>query len=146
MKLNRAAAQPARSSGHPLGSPKRRGSRRASALTLAAVLGLVVAIGPSAEAQTFTVLYSFSGYPTDGDSPIGGLFMDARKPLRHHDIRRQQQELPGHRRRLRNACLSWIRKGRDGPAQLRRAGRGQSQWKLDHERQGRPIRYDRIWG
>ncbi|HXR14911.1 MAG TPA: choice-of-anchor tandem repeat GloVer-containing protein [Terriglobales bacterium] len=77
MKLNRAAAQPARSSGHPLGSPKRRGSRRASALTLAAVLGLVVAIGPSAEAQTFTVLYSFSGYPTDGDSPIGGLFMDA---------------------------------------------------------------------
>ena len=50
---------------------------RAAALALAAVLGLVFATSLLAGAQTFTVLYSFAGYPTDGAGPGAGLLMDA---------------------------------------------------------------------
>jgi uncharacterized repeat protein (TIGR03803 family) len=50
---------------------------RAGALASAAVLGLALAASSSAVGQTFTVLYSFAGYPMDGDGPAAGLFMDA---------------------------------------------------------------------
>jgi len=46
-------------------------------LVLVAAFGLTVGTNSLAEAQTFTVLYSFAGYPTDGATPIGGLLMDA---------------------------------------------------------------------
>jgi len=46
-------------------------------MTFAAVLGLALAASLSAGAQTFTVLYSFAGYPTDGAGPGAGLLMDA---------------------------------------------------------------------
>jgi uncharacterized repeat protein (TIGR03803 family) len=48
-----------------------------SALALAAVFGLAIGASPSAKAQTFTVLYNFAGYPTDGGGPEAGLLMDA---------------------------------------------------------------------
>jgi uncharacterized repeat protein (TIGR03803 family) len=41
------------------------------------MLGLAASVGPSAQAQTFTVLYSFTGYPTDGAGPFAELLMDA---------------------------------------------------------------------
>jgi uncharacterized repeat protein (TIGR03803 family) len=41
------------------------------------LLGLTVSPGQSAQAQTFTVLYSFAGYPTDGAGLEAGLLMDA---------------------------------------------------------------------
>ena len=44
---------------------------------LAAVLGLTLGASPSAQGQTFKVLYSFAGYPTDGAQPAAGLVMDA---------------------------------------------------------------------
>jgi uncharacterized repeat protein (TIGR03803 family) len=47
----------------------------ASTLKLAAVLVLATATIPLAQAQTFTVLYSFAGYPTDGAGPGAGLLM-----------------------------------------------------------------------
>jgi uncharacterized repeat protein (TIGR03803 family) len=50
---------------------------RTAVLALAPVLGLVLATSPLADAQTFTVLYSFAGYPTDGAGPGAGLLMDA---------------------------------------------------------------------
>lgn len=59
------------------GLVKRRPARRVSAATLVAGLWLATALIPLAEAQTFTVLYSFAGYPTDGSSPGAGLLMDA---------------------------------------------------------------------
>jgi hypothetical protein len=49
---------------------------RAGALAFAAVLGLALAASSSAVAQTFTVLHSFVGYPTDGAGPGAGLLMD----------------------------------------------------------------------
>ncbi|MGD0183322.1 MAG: hypothetical protein ABSC15_26225, partial [Terriglobales bacterium] len=58
-------------------NPTRVTAYRSAAMTLAAVLGLVLATGPLADAQTFTVLYSFAGYPTDGAGPGAGLLMDA---------------------------------------------------------------------
>ena len=60
----------------PRSRPKPQSTWRAFALTLAATVGLAAA-GPPAQAQAFTVLYSFAGYPTDGAGPIAGLFMDA---------------------------------------------------------------------
>jgi uncharacterized repeat protein (TIGR03803 family) len=48
-----------------------------AAIALVALLGLILGTGPSAKAQTFTVLYSFAGYPTDGAGPGAGLLMDA---------------------------------------------------------------------
>ena len=50
---------------------------RERALTFVVMLGLAIGTMPLAQAQTFTVLYSFAGYPTDGANPIGGLVMDA---------------------------------------------------------------------
>jgi len=51
-------------------------SRPASALAVI-LLGLATGLGSSVQAQTFTVLYSFAGYPTDGAGPEAGLLMDA---------------------------------------------------------------------
>jgi len=58
-------------------SAQRRAAWRAPALTLIAVIGLAAGASPRAQAQTFKVLYSFAGYPTDGAAPIGGLLRDA---------------------------------------------------------------------
>jgi len=44
---------------------------------LAIALALTVGVSPTAVAQTFKVLYSFAGYPTDGGQPAAGLLMDA---------------------------------------------------------------------
>ena len=52
-------------------------AHRAAALALAAVVGLALGADRLADAQTFTVLYSFAGYPTDGAGPEAGLLMDA---------------------------------------------------------------------
>jgi uncharacterized repeat protein (TIGR03803 family) len=49
----------------------------AFALRFAALLGLATGTCQPAKAQTFTVLYSFAGYPTDGAGPGAGLLMDA---------------------------------------------------------------------
>jgi uncharacterized repeat protein (TIGR03803 family) len=49
---------------------------RAYALVLAATLTLIGAVGTTAGAQTFKVLYRFGPLP-DGNSPVGGLLMDA---------------------------------------------------------------------
>jgi uncharacterized repeat protein (TIGR03803 family) len=46
------------------------------ALGLVVILGLAVVVIPSAQAQTFTVLYTFTG-PPDGALPYGGLVEDA---------------------------------------------------------------------
>jgi len=51
-------------------------AHRAAALALAAVAGLALGTARLADAQTFTVLYSFAGYPTDGAGPEAGLLMD----------------------------------------------------------------------
>jgi uncharacterized repeat protein (TIGR03803 family) len=48
------------------------------ALAVTIVLGLGVVALPSAQAQTFTVLHVFAGYPTDGGAPHGGLVTDAK--------------------------------------------------------------------
>src|SRR5579863_6944833 len=50
---------------------------RNAAMALATVLGLALAASPLAQAQTFTVLHSFAGYPTDGAGPGAALLMDA---------------------------------------------------------------------
>ncbi len=47
------------------------------ALALLAMLWLAVGAGPLAQAQTFTVLYNFAGYPTDGAGPGAALLMDS---------------------------------------------------------------------
>jgi len=52
-------------------------AHRAAALALAAVAGLALGTDRLADAQTFTVLYSFAGYPTDGGRPVAGLSMNA---------------------------------------------------------------------
>ena len=52
-------------------------TRWAATVALTAILGLALGSGPLAQAQTFTVLYSFAGYPTDGGGPAAGLLMDA---------------------------------------------------------------------
>jgi uncharacterized repeat protein (TIGR03803 family) len=54
----------------------RQRAARACALVLAATLAFTGAAGTTAAAQTFKVLYRFGAYP-DGNSPLGGLFMDA---------------------------------------------------------------------
>jgi uncharacterized repeat protein (TIGR03803 family) len=50
---------------------------RATTLVLAPILGLALSLSPLAAAQTFKVLYSFAGYPTDGAQPAAGLLMDS---------------------------------------------------------------------
>ena len=50
---------------------------RSAALAFAAAFGLALAMSQFAAAQTFEVLYSFAGYPTDGAGPGAGLLMDA---------------------------------------------------------------------
>ena len=50
---------------------------RVAGMALAAILWLVAVASPSAQGQTFKVLYSFAGYPTDGAQPAAGLLMDA---------------------------------------------------------------------
>jgi uncharacterized repeat protein (TIGR03803 family) len=52
-------------------------TRCVATVALAALFGLTIGTGPSAEAQTFTVLYSFAGYPTDGGGPAAGLLLDS---------------------------------------------------------------------
>ena len=44
-------------------------ARWVSTVALVALVGLALGTGPSAKAQTFTVVYSFAGYPTDGAGP-----------------------------------------------------------------------------
>jgi uncharacterized repeat protein (TIGR03803 family) len=50
---------------------------RTATLALVGAFGLTLGTSPSAEAQTFTVLHTFAGYPTDGAVPEAGLLMDA---------------------------------------------------------------------
>ncbi len=50
-------------------------------LALAIVLELAVATTPSAQAQTFKVLHTFTGSTTDGANPRAGLVMDAKGNL-----------------------------------------------------------------
>jgi uncharacterized repeat protein (TIGR03803 family) len=52
-----------------------------TALALAAVLVTAVVVAQSAQAQTFTLLHPFTGYPTDGAAPYAGLVMDAKGNL-----------------------------------------------------------------
>jgi uncharacterized repeat protein (TIGR03803 family) len=66
------AADSARSTGRAL----RRATWPASALALAVALALTTGVSPTAVAQTFKVLYKFRSYP-DGNTPLGGLLMDA---------------------------------------------------------------------
>ena len=77
----------------PAPSPRlatQRAAWQGHALALFAMLWLAVGAGPSAQAQTFTVLHSFAGYPTDGAGPGAGLLMDAVwHPLWHHCVWRQ---------------------------------------------------------
>ena len=47
---------------------------RTAALAFA-VLGFALVASSSASGQTFAVLYSFAGYPTDGAGPGAGLLM-----------------------------------------------------------------------
>jgi len=54
---------------------KMRLGAASAALTLVAVSGLGVITTQSAQAQTFTVLYNFTGSP-DGESPFGGVVRD----------------------------------------------------------------------
>jgi len=69
------------------GSPLTNEDKRKS---LGCVLALLVAFGlaltgpPSAQAQTFTSLYSFKGAP-DGANPSGGLAIDAEGNIYGHD-------------------------------------------------------------
>jgi uncharacterized repeat protein (TIGR03803 family) len=58
-------------------TPTRETAHRSAAMAFAAVLGLLLGASPSAPAQTFALLYSFAGYPTDGGEPKAGLLMDA---------------------------------------------------------------------
>jgi uncharacterized repeat protein (TIGR03803 family) len=53
---------------------RRRAEIATTALVIWFLLGSVAA--PQAHAQTFTVFYSFTGYPENGVSPFGGLVMD----------------------------------------------------------------------
>jgi len=52
----------------------RRPEIATTALAILFLLGTVAA--PRAQAQTFTILYSFTGYPENGVSPFGGLVID----------------------------------------------------------------------
>jgi uncharacterized repeat protein (TIGR03803 family) len=52
----------------------RRAEIATTALAILFLLGTVAA--PRAQAQTFTILYSFTGYPENGVSPFGGLVID----------------------------------------------------------------------
>ena len=51
------------------------GQRRTIALALLVVLALAIGATQSAQAQTYTVLYTFKGQP-DGAIPYAGLLMD----------------------------------------------------------------------
>jgi uncharacterized repeat protein (TIGR03803 family) len=77
MKSKRITAHPVARPAHSPRPAKRLAAWRACALTLVALLGLPVSAGQLTQAQTFTVLYSFAGYPTDGEGPDAGLLMDA---------------------------------------------------------------------
>ncbi len=77
MKSARATTHSVAGAAHLTSSVGRQAPGRAFALVLVAAFGLTVGTNSLAEAQTFTVLYSFAGYPTDGATPIGGLLMDA---------------------------------------------------------------------
>ncbi len=52
-----------------------RVGRRAPRYALAALFAITANVGGLAAAQTFTVLYSFAGYPTDGGKPAAGLLL-----------------------------------------------------------------------
>jgi hypothetical protein len=56
---------------------------RTAALVSLAILATVLTTVPTGQAQTFTVLHTFSG--SDGDLPFAGLTMDrGRESLWHH--------------------------------------------------------------
>jgi uncharacterized repeat protein (TIGR03803 family) len=57
-------------------TPTRVTAYRSAALAFAAVVGLALGASLPAQAQTFTVLYSFAGYPSDGATPWAGVVMD----------------------------------------------------------------------
>ena len=78
MRRTRATAHRIGPKGRLTRPVKLRSTGRASALTFcAAILWLAAVATTSAEGQTFKVLYSFAGYPTDGGGPGAGLLMDA---------------------------------------------------------------------
>ena len=60
-------------------APPRRHAPSAGQWPAVAALALLLAgiISPMAQGQTFKVLYSFAGYPTDGANPEAGMVMDA---------------------------------------------------------------------
>jgi len=55
---------------------KMRLERARAAMSFVVVIGLGLGAVRSAQAQTFTVLHSFAGYPSDGAAPRGGLLRD----------------------------------------------------------------------
>ena len=75
--MRRTPAEEHRARGVRSTGQTRQRAAWACALVLAATLALTGAAGTTAAAQTFKVLYSFAGYPTDGAQPLGGLLMDA---------------------------------------------------------------------
>lgn len=72
-----AVAKPEPSSGAKWSTTRSRAARHRGATVPLIMLGCVLAAGltPTAQGQTFTVLYSFAGYPSDGAGPLAGLFM-----------------------------------------------------------------------
>ena len=76
MKSHVITVQLAAGPPHATGAPRRRVCRRTFMAALVA-LSMAAAISPPSHAQTFKVLYTFAGYPTDGDQPDARLFMDA---------------------------------------------------------------------
>jgi len=77
MKSTRIVAHPVASFKHSGRLRTQRSAWWAGALVLAATFGLATGTNTSAQAQSFTVLHTFAGYPTDGGNPEAGLLMDA---------------------------------------------------------------------
>ena len=77
MRATRVTADLVAGSTHLTRPDKQEPAWRVFAVALIALLGLAAVTSALAQAQTFTVLYTFAGYPTDGASPIGGLVIDA---------------------------------------------------------------------
>ena len=89
---------------------KPRSTRRVFALMLAVILWSVAVASPSAQGQTFKVLYSFVGYPTDGAQPAAGLVMDAAGNL-YGTTRYGGSHEGCPRKGNAEPCLSWIPTG-----------------------------------
>lgn len=71
-------------------------------LTVALLLSIIAM--PLAKAQTYTVRYSFQGYPVDGQSPYSGPVRDAAGNLYGTTYWGEQ--------RMAEPCISWIRPAR----------------------------------